>query len=231
MLILPEGAKRSDHQQYAKFEAYAARYAHSWYNYVNGPLACGVPPGAIYFITGFDKARAWGVSSFKNAQEDVCLEFVPQKSDKEWKAPKYWFSRHDFAECDADDDHIFQNQSGSVFLRGFKIAVRQTRNPFRPVAAKVEKIQGLDADELFPDKRGPNMPSGLQPFTSYQVHAAPGRPSPTYGGVQPNNHTGDNNYPGRYQVCLLVLKFEIASAHYTYMYSHIILLMSSTHGF
>lgn len=211
LLILPEGAKRSDHQQYARFEAYAAKYAHSWCNYVNGPLARGVPPGAIYFITGFDKARAWGVASFKHAQENVCLEFVPQKSDREG-SPKYWFSRYDFAECDADDDDVFRNQSGSVFLRGFKIAVRKTRNPFRPAAAKVEKIQGLDADELFPDKKGLNMPSSLQPVTSYQVYATPGRPSPTYGGVWPNNYTGDNDYSGRYQVCLLVFRIEIASA-------------------
>ncbi|KAE9383498.1 hypothetical protein BT96DRAFT_843768 [Gymnopus androsaceus JB14] len=61
LLIVPEGGKRIDHQQYSKFYKYAAECARSWYTHVNGPLmARGVHNGALYLVTGCDKARAWG---------------------------------------------------------------------------------------------------------------------------------------------------------------------------
>ncbi|KAE9395157.1 hypothetical protein BT96DRAFT_826674 [Gymnopus androsaceus JB14] len=205
LLILPEGAKRSDHRQYEKFEAYAAKYAHSWYSYINGTLACGVSNGAIYLINGFDKARAWGVASFKDAQRNVCLEFVPKMPANMKGAPNYWFRRYDFADCDADDDDEYQNQSGSVFLRGFRIAIKKTRNPFNPLAAAVERIQEVDGNILL-NQRAASIPyhrsAGLQQaypvtrsLTNLTVHG---------NGALPNN--GDLSVPfnhaTRYQVCL-----------------------------
>lgn len=79
LLILPEGAKRIDHLQHVRFAEYAAKHARSWYKYVNGPSeAYGVPNGALYLINGYDKARTWGVASFKNALGNITLEFVPK---------------------------------------------------------------------------------------------------------------------------------------------------------
>ncbi|KAE9398888.1 hypothetical protein BT96DRAFT_821260, partial [Gymnopus androsaceus JB14] len=123
VLVLPEGGKRSDHQQYLKFYQYAEECARSWYDYVNGPkLARGVHNGSIYLVTGYDKARAWGVASFVDADPgSVSLEFVP-KAPNSTGPPKYWFSRDDFTSSSSDADEN-GNQSGCVFLRGFKIAV------------------------------------------------------------------------------------------------------------
>ncbi|KAE9389237.1 hypothetical protein BT96DRAFT_835160 [Gymnopus androsaceus JB14] len=65
LLILPEGGKRTDHQQLSKFYEYAVECAQSWYAHVNEPMARGVHNGALYLVTGFDKARAWGSGIFR----------------------------------------------------------------------------------------------------------------------------------------------------------------------
>ncbi|KAJ3921478.1 hypothetical protein F5877DRAFT_88793 [Lentinula edodes] len=61
LLVLPEGGKRVDHLHRARFEKYAAECAPSWYIHVNRALGRTACNGSLYLITGFDKARAWGL--------------------------------------------------------------------------------------------------------------------------------------------------------------------------
>ncbi|KIK56577.1 hypothetical protein GYMLUDRAFT_778847 [Collybiopsis luxurians FD-317 M1] len=151
LLVLPEGGRRCDHMQYTNFYRYAAKCAQSWYNHVNGPLARGAHNGALYLITGFDKARAWGAVSFINANPgSVHLEYVPKPPEHGGQWPRYLFCKCDFASHSSDSD-ASGSQSGSVFLRGFKIAVRH--NPFLKspeVCSKVTYISDMDADDLLP---------------------------------------------------------------------------------
>ncbi|KAJ3852422.1 hypothetical protein EV368DRAFT_16973, partial [Lentinula lateritia] len=155
LLILPEGASQIDHQEYTKFYRFAAECARSWYTYVNGPLARGAHNGSLYLVTGCDKARAWGVASFVDAHPgSVSLDFVPEKPDNERGPPEYSFSKCNSASSSSDADNIFQNQTGCVFLRGFKIAVKIP--PFMTssnVAAKVTYIGQLSPDNLLPQSR------------------------------------------------------------------------------
>ncbi|KIK65220.1 hypothetical protein GYMLUDRAFT_386797 [Collybiopsis luxurians FD-317 M1] len=151
LLILPEGGRRQDHMQYTNFYKYAAKCARSWYNHVNGPLARGAHNGALYLITGFDKARAWGAVSFINADPGgVHLEYVPKPPEHGGQWPRYFFRKCDFASSSSDSD-ASGNQSGTVFLRGFKIAVRY--NPFLnspELCSKVTYISDLNVDDLLP---------------------------------------------------------------------------------
>lgn len=105
---------------------YAFECAQSWYAHINHSLIRGVPNGALYLITGCDKACTWGVVSFiTNADRGtVSLDFVPKVHNEMGRPPKYWFRKHNFASASSDADD-FGNQSGCVFLRGFKIAVRR----------------------------------------------------------------------------------------------------------
>ncbi|KAF5376792.1 hypothetical protein D9757_009481 [Collybiopsis confluens] len=148
-LVLPEGGRRIDHNQLGKFLQYSQECARSWYDHFNGPkLARGIPNGAIYLITGFDKARAWGVASFVDAEGgNVRLEFVPLANAG--NKPTYWFRTCNAALSSADCDSEFEKKSGSVFLRGFKIAIRH--NPFATnldLSTKVTYLSDLDAEEL-----------------------------------------------------------------------------------
>ncbi|KAJ3728239.1 hypothetical protein C8R42DRAFT_540764, partial [Lentinula raphanica] len=67
LLILPEDGKRIDHRQVTTFYNYAAECAIMWYTHVSGPLGRRIHNGSLYLITGFDKARAWGVATFSGA--------------------------------------------------------------------------------------------------------------------------------------------------------------------
>ncbi|KAF5343735.1 hypothetical protein D9757_014646 [Collybiopsis confluens] len=151
VLILPEGGKRVDHRQHSKFYNYAAEFARSWYQHINGPLARGIQNGSLYLVTGYDKARAWGVACFDDDSEDasanISMDFVPKPSTP-GKAPKYWFPRCRGASTSSDSDDVFENQSGAVFLRGFKIAIRDLW--LFPQAPEVTYISTLNADSLLP---------------------------------------------------------------------------------
>ncbi|KAF5375319.1 hypothetical protein D9757_009688 [Collybiopsis confluens] len=158
LLILPEGGKRIEHQQWTTLYKYAAECAQSWFDYINGDrdqggLARGLQ-GGLYFVTGCDKARAWGVASFQNAkpiEQPVRLEFVPSTTaiGGGGGAPKYTFSRCDFASASSDSDAegIFGSPSGCVFLRGFKIAIRnRSKNPFLS-SVEVTYVPDMNTDE------------------------------------------------------------------------------------
>ncbi|KAE9388787.1 hypothetical protein BT96DRAFT_947360 [Gymnopus androsaceus JB14] len=182
LLILPEGGKRTDHRQRYKFEEYAVECARSWYA---EPMARGMANGALYLVTGFDKARAWGVASFIDANPgSVSLEFIPKTLESNAGSPKYWFRRHDCASASSGADNVYGNQSGCVFLRGFKIAVRN--NPFTDIpkyCSSVKYISDLGVNELFPRPTTANLPWHS---TSQQLCHASGLPSSQYN-VLPNH--------------------------------------------
>lgn len=61
---------------------YAARHAESWYKYVNEVRGRGLENGSLYLITGWEKARSWGMASFQNValQNEFQLSFTPTTS-------------------------------------------------------------------------------------------------------------------------------------------------------
>ncbi|KIK52732.1 hypothetical protein GYMLUDRAFT_179777, partial [Collybiopsis luxurians FD-317 M1] len=147
LLILPEGGQKVDHQQHSKFYNYTTEFARSWYRHINRPLAREIRNGSLYLVTGYDKARAWGVACFDD--EDVCIIFmdiVPKVSSAVERAPKYWFSRCDGASSLSDADDVFENESGAVFLRGFKIAIRESW--FLPKYSEVTYTSNMNVDSL-----------------------------------------------------------------------------------
>lgn len=175
-----------DHQQFSKFYEYASECARSWYTYINGPLARGA--NSIYLVTGCDKARAWGVASFIDANPGhVSLDLVPGEPDRAGKPPEYWFSSCTAASALSDSDEVYGNQSGCVFLRGFKISVQVPQ--LLSVGTKVTYTAHLDSDELLPKPKTIKSPilqttSWLKTyFTSgtLSTHDDPG-PLTTVGG-------------------------------------------------
>ncbi|KIK52188.1 hypothetical protein GYMLUDRAFT_50052 [Collybiopsis luxurians FD-317 M1] len=150
LLILPEGGKSENYPHLSKFYQLAAECAHSWYDFVNGPLARGVRNNSIYLVTGCDKARAWGVASFTDAPADsVSLDFVPRLTQN--GAREYWFRNCDFAASSSGTSHD-TNPAGCVFLRGFKVAVRSSQFTRRQSNFQVAYISKLEADELPPTR-------------------------------------------------------------------------------
>ncbi|KAE9388140.1 hypothetical protein BT96DRAFT_836725 [Gymnopus androsaceus JB14] len=171
LLILPEGGKRIDHRKRSKFEHYAVECAQSWFTHFNDLLTYN---GALYLVTGFDKARAWGVASFVDVDpRSVSLEFVPQTPRIIGDPPRYWFRSHNSASASSDADDVFGNQSGCVFLRGIKIAVRQSHNPFTKICSSVtvKYVPELNSEEPFPKPAAPNF--SMQQSTSQHPYHVP----------------------------------------------------------
>ncbi|KIK52170.1 hypothetical protein GYMLUDRAFT_50048 [Collybiopsis luxurians FD-317 M1] len=166
LLILPEGGKSVNYPHLSKFYQLAAECAHSWYDFVNGPLARGVRNNSIYLVTGCDKARAWGVASFTDAPADsVSLDFVPRLTHN--GAREYWFRNCDFAASSSGTSHD-TNPAGCVFLRGFKVAVRSPQFTRTQSNFQVTYISKLEADEL-PPTRMENTPTMMWQWLSHYM--------------------------------------------------------------
>ncbi|KAJ3724081.1 hypothetical protein EV361DRAFT_224778 [Lentinula raphanica] len=135
LLILPEGARRLDYLHSKPLLDYALDHAASWFTHASEALG-RITENRLYVITGVHKARAWGMAAFRNANpQDVALEFVPKYSGENSTG----FPEYDFRTCDSavaanGADDTYRQQSGSVFLRGWRISMRKrltTRSPIR----------------------------------------------------------------------------------------------------
>ncbi|KAJ3724082.1 hypothetical protein C8R42DRAFT_605495 [Lentinula raphanica] len=149
ILILPEGGKRVDYLRPEIFANYAADHAASWYTHATVAMGRETRNGSLYLITGFDKARAWGSATFRNANaEDVSLEFVPESSRGNSSYPSYDFRICHSAAATSDADGTYGEQSGSVFLRGYKIALRHSWFR-RMIPGIINASDFLDPDRSF----------------------------------------------------------------------------------
>ncbi|KAJ6588064.1 hypothetical protein B0H19DRAFT_198002 [Mycena capillaripes] len=77
ILALPDGARFQKLENVENMRTYAAKYADSWYKYINGARGRGLANGDLYLVTGCEKARSWGIASYGNAREEFELFFRP----------------------------------------------------------------------------------------------------------------------------------------------------------
>ncbi|KAJ6561054.1 hypothetical protein DFH09DRAFT_921083, partial [Mycena vulgaris] len=76
VLALPHGSHLEKLENVEPVRRYAAKYAESWYRYINGDRGRGLANGALYLITGCEKSWAGGMASFENvAPEQVGFQF------------------------------------------------------------------------------------------------------------------------------------------------------------
>ena len=78
VLILPDGASRTDLRNIKMLRDLAAKNASIWYDFARGPAGRDAPDGSLYLVTGFDKATRWGVSSIysPSSSGDVTVKFT-----------------------------------------------------------------------------------------------------------------------------------------------------------
>lgn len=79
---MPEGAYSEDISCVSGFYQYLSDNLASWYKYVNIDRQWGVEMGGLHLVTGVHKAKAWGIATFKFAEEttaaDVRLQLKAQ---------------------------------------------------------------------------------------------------------------------------------------------------------
>jgi hypothetical protein len=128
---LPDGASRWDLRAQRVFRDYALRHAQNWYTFVNGDLGRMTGNGDLYLVTGVTKSTSWSVAAIENQSGDgkVSLKLKAAQSGSagascawEWESASS--SVNSGPRRRPGEESWRDNQT--VFLRGFKVAIRST---------------------------------------------------------------------------------------------------------
>lgn len=119
LLVLPEGASREDLMTERDFQGHALRYGLAWYRHAREVRRRICPNGSLYLVTGVDKTRSWGLTSFSTTSD---MRMVSVKlgiaNTSSWE----------YAGCamfrQSDDNCPPAHENQCVFLRGFTISER-----------------------------------------------------------------------------------------------------------
>ncbi|KAJ7277540.1 hypothetical protein C8J57DRAFT_1713853 [Mycena rebaudengoi] len=129
VLLLPNGASRSDLRRLKEFRDYALRHAQRWYAFVNGELGRMVESNALYLVTGVDKCSSWSVAAVENQSEDcrVSLKLrASQLGSAGTTCAWEWETASSFADSGPrrlPGEELWKDNQ-TDFLRGFKVAIR-----------------------------------------------------------------------------------------------------------
>ncbi|KAK0445322.1 uncharacterized protein EV420DRAFT_972287 [Desarmillaria tabescens] len=136
VLMLPQGGTRFDGKNLSLMRNYALAHAHEWYEYVNSPDYLGreAPNGSLYFVTGCDKATAWGSAAMSRPSDtrQFSIKFLVGGLAEGRVALRSSWSTQEWADTriypDQDIDMnaplpVRENQG--IFIRGFTISVRE----------------------------------------------------------------------------------------------------------
>ncbi|KAF8552604.1 hypothetical protein OG21DRAFT_102487 [Imleria badia] len=146
ILILPDGATSHDVLPIERFRKVAMERAFDWYE-IAEELDERISSGSLYLITGFYKARSWSLGSFNDATgaEHRNIRVLPREGEgtiagREWK-PTFSMQHRDGPR---HDHHGNVNQT--VFIRGFKIAVREDALGWMSQKPQKPEVQRVPAD-------------------------------------------------------------------------------------
>ncbi|KAL0059197.1 hypothetical protein AAF712_014091 [Marasmius tenuissimus] len=127
-VVMPgvDGADRTDASNKAIFLEYAFRNGESWYRFVNGELGREADNGELYLITGFDKTNSWenAVIYNRSSTNSFSLAFTTGGLGAEGRLrlSKTTSEGASLSHRYSSDESLY-NQS--LFIRGFRISVRQ----------------------------------------------------------------------------------------------------------
>jgi hypothetical protein len=173
LLLLPDGASRWDLRRLQLFRDYALRHAHNWYAFVNGILQRMVGNGDLYLVTGVTKSTSWSVAAVENHSGDRQIS-LKLKAAQIGNAGATWTWEWESGGSSVNSGprrrpgEVSWRDNQTVFLRGFKVALRST--PLR----KAPKIRSI-VNSKWPDisSRGTFIPF------SQRQSSAPGADMPS----------------------------------------------------
>ncbi|KAL0057084.1 hypothetical protein AAF712_016292 [Marasmius tenuissimus] len=127
-VVMPglNGADRTNASNKAIFRTYACEHGASWYQWVNETLGRDTENGELYLITGFDKTNSYenAVVHSRATTKSCSLAFTTGGLGAEGRLRLSKTTGHEAlftSRCSSEETH--QNQS--LFVRGFRISVRQ----------------------------------------------------------------------------------------------------------
>ncbi|KAJ6451973.1 hypothetical protein C8R45DRAFT_916444 [Mycena sanguinolenta] len=129
VLALPYGAVLKRLKNVQTIQEYARRHAVSWYAYIKSTRGLAVDNGSLYLITGYEKAKSWGLGAYHSTQGQPEFQATFQPIQQNDANPTYrwmgtgWFPiRHKhYNRCSPTNDILNQ----TVFLHGLSISIRE----------------------------------------------------------------------------------------------------------
>jgi len=163
VLTLPEGAASQDLRNLAKFRRHALKHTASWYEFVNGTLGREAPNGSLYLVTGCDKSTTWGIASVSCASETNALSLKFTVAQIAEASATYTYSWETYCPATVRTgpepcENTDQPQNQCVFLRGFKLAVREGAMAAFKGAMKLSSILNAKPGDILPGSNGSYIP-------------------------------------------------------------------------
>ncbi|KAF7354054.1 Cell division control protein [Mycena venus] len=160
VLLLPDGASRTDLRPKNIFRDYALKHAQRWYAFVNGRLHRMVGNGDLYLVTGTDKSSSWSVAALENHSEG-CKISLKLKASQVGSAGTScvweWETADSFADWGPRPLPAERSENQTVFIRGFKVAIRSS--PLKKSAKAISIVDSKPSDILSKAGGSPFSPS------------------------------------------------------------------------
>ena len=126
LLILPDGAERHDLRNHRLFFEEATKHAVDWYRFAEERLGRMISHDSLYLITGFYKVCSWSLASFENASGsgEFSAQFKMAQVGGSNIAGTYTWETTRALDWRVGPVDVYGFPNQSVFIRGFKIALR-----------------------------------------------------------------------------------------------------------
>ncbi|KAF7973411.1 hypothetical protein HWV62_15211 [Athelia sp. TMB] len=143
-LTVPDGAMGEDYCDIASIRSYSIKHAESWYEFINGHLGFEAPNGSLYVVTGCDKSSKWMIATDEESSSSLLLSTLTVEA-----GGRMIYSHSSFKMGSAVvrssassglDDGMKQLQNQCLFVRGFKVMLREELNAWGKLGARVRSI-------------------------------------------------------------------------------------------
>ena len=129
LLVLPEGADKHDLYNLLLFEREALRCGKSWYEFAVTKLGrTRISPDSIYLITGCHKTSSWSLAAFYQSSGSCNFnaQFTAGKIINGNINAAYNWRMTSAVPCRIGPEPYDEVKNQTVFIRGFKIAIRES---------------------------------------------------------------------------------------------------------
>ena len=126
LLILPEGAERHDLRNHHLFLEAATQHGADWYRFVEERVGQIIGNDTLYLITGLHKTTSWSLAAFEKTAgtgEYPAQLRVSQAGRNNVTATCIWDTTRAL-DWRVGPIEKYEDPNQSVFIRGFKIALR-----------------------------------------------------------------------------------------------------------
>ncbi|KAJ7654141.1 hypothetical protein DFH06DRAFT_993910, partial [Mycena polygramma] len=189
VLALPDGALLQKLKNVENLRTYAAEHADSWYKYINSARGRGISNGDLYLVTGCEKARSWGMASFRAAREEFQIFFKPTVAAGSAYHPYSWSGLHGQKNPSRRKCHNPHSTNGpanqTTFIHGLSISLPTGR--WGRLFGTVQTSPIVDFESILSSSGGSSAASPRGSLFSWSFDVLFGR-----GATRGNQRAGNN---------------------------------------